>query len=75
VIGCIRERLTPAGAELFVDCTVHGLVGIIPAGEAEFERAETVFSLHRHDVAIRSGFEPEFEGLPMVPGAVTIAED
>lgn len=50
---CVREGLTPLNSgELLVDCTVHGMVGRIPAGRREFERAEKLFATH---VAANSG--------------------
>jgi hypothetical protein len=43
---CVREGLTPDGAELVVDCETHGEVGRVPAGSGEYEAAERLFGQH-----------------------------
>lgn len=45
---CVREGLTPIDEHgiLLIDCSVHGPVGVIAAGEDEHGRAEAEFAKH-----------------------------
>lgn len=48
---CAREGLTPVPGYdvLLIDCTVHGLAGVITAGDDEYGRAEAEFARHVRD--------------------------
>lgn len=50
---CQREGATPDGDRLIVDCTVHGEVGSVPAGDDEFKEIEQLFAAHVADDSTR----------------------